>query len=85
MADFDTDKADRQSRRMAQAVFWVILLLLVAVAVFSTWAWITRTDFGVFPPIFLAIISVILWVGIVALVVKAYRGNEQRKRVMHEE
>ncbi len=85
MADFDTEKADRESRLIAQIIFWVIILVLVAVAAFSTWAWLTRRDVGTFPPIFLAIVSVVLWVGIIGLLVKAYRGNEQRKRVMREE
>jgi uncharacterized membrane protein len=85
MADFDTERADIRSRRIAQSIFWAILLLLVLVALFSTWAWFTRNDFGVFPPIFLAIVSVVLWVGIVALLIRAYRGNEQRKRVMRED
>ena len=85
MADFDTEKADRDSRLIAQIIFWVIVLVLAAVAAFSTWAWLTRREIGAFPPVFLAIISVVLWVGIGGLLVKAYRGNEQRKRVMREE
>jgi len=85
MADFDTEKADRESRLIAQAIFWVVILVLVAFALFGTWAWFTRRDFGTFPPVFLAIMSIVLWVGIGGLLVKAYRGNEQRKRVMREE
>ena len=85
MADFDTEKADKQSRRMAQAIFWVIILVLVAMASFGTWAWLTKNDLGTFPPVFLATMSIVLWVGVGALLVKAYRGNEQRKRVMREE
>jgi hypothetical protein len=85
MADFDTEAADRRSRLIAQIIFWVIMAVLVGVAIFSTWAWLTRRDFGTFPPIFLAIISVVLWIGIAGLLVRAYRGNEQRKRVMKED
>lgn len=85
MPDFDTEKADKQSRRIAQAIFWVVFVLLVALASFGTWATFAKEDFGVFPPVFLGIMSVVLWIGIIGLAIKAYRGNEQRKRVMREE
>lgn len=85
MADFDHEAADRQSRRIAQIIFWVIFAVILAIAAFATWAAIGRMTFGVFPPFFMMIVAAVMWAGVVGLGLKAYRGNEQRKRDMHEE
>ena len=77
----DEEKAARQSQALASVIFGVVVVVIFACSIFTTWTWLFARDTVPWPPIVLALAAITMWVVLVALLFRAWKQRQRRKQI----
>jgi xanthine/uracil permease len=77
----DEEKAAKQSQMLANIMFAGVVLVLFACAMFGTWTWLGSSELVPWPPIVMGGLSIVLWIVLIAVIVRGWRGIQRRKEL----